>query len=131
MMKKYLLFSLAVLGCAVNMAHAMEMPTSTKRVTNAVQFKNETTKHYDKLYYLSEIKLKNQKTNKDKAHTACVEIPRALADVIKFNNVNKSLFDDNTQKNIEKHNRDLTAKNQDMFSKLKCNDAIAHYKFKL
>lgn len=130
-MNKFVLSAIAVLGCAINTAHAVDMPTSTKRVENAVQFKDETTKHYDKLFYLSEIKLKKQKTSKEKAYTACVEIPKAMSDVIRFNNVNKSLFDANTQKNIDKHNHDLTAKNQDMFLKLNCNDAIKHYKFGL
>lgn len=127
-MKTHLILPIATLLVATSPAFAIDVPTSTAKVKTAQQFKEETTKHYDKMYFLSEVKLKQQKTNRDKAKVACVEIPKAISDAVKFNNVNKSLFDEETRKKIEDHNNKLLANNQTMFINLKCDDAIKHYK---
>ncbi len=87
-MKNQIILSIAIALFASSPAHAFEVRTSTGKVKNAQQFKEETTKHYDKMYFLSEIKLKQQKTNRDKAKVACIEIPNAIADAVKFNNMN-------------------------------------------
>lgn len=127
-MKTSLVLSVATLLVATSPTYAIDVPTSTAKVKSAQQFKEETTKHYDKMYFLSEVKLKQQKTNRDKAKVACVEIPKAISDAIKFNNVNKSLFDEATRKKIDEHNSKLMANNQTMYINLKCDDAIKHYK---
>lgn len=127
-MKLYLTISIASLLVATSPAFAIDVPTSTAKVYSAQQFKEETTKHYDKMYFLSEVKLKQQKSNQDKAKVACIEIPKAIADAIRFNNVNKSLFDEATRIKIDEHNNKLMASNQTMYSKLKCDEAIKHYK---
>lgn len=127
---KHFYFVPLIILASFGVAHAFEVQTSTKRVYNAQQYKAESTKHYDKLYYLSEIKLKQKKTNREKAIIACSEIPNAIADVIRFNNMNKSLFDERTRTEIEKHNKELTANNQTMYTRLKCDEAKNHYKIK-
>ncbi len=129
-MKNQIILSIAIALFASSPAHAFEVRTSTGKVKNAQQFKEETTKHYDKMYFLSEIKLKQQKTNRDKAKVACIEIPNAIADAVKFNNMNKPLFDEATRKKIDEHNKKLMANNQTMYINLKCDAAIQHYKFK-
>lgn len=129
-MKNQIILSTAIALLASFPVQAFEVKTSTSKVKNAQQFKEETTKHYDKMYFLSEIKIKQQKTNRDKAKVACVEIPMAIADAVKFNNVNKPLFDEATRKKIDEHNKKLIANNQTMYINLKCHDAIQHYKFK-
>ena len=129
-MKNLIFLSMATILIASPSVHAFEVKTSTGKVKNAQQFKEETAKHYDKMYFLSEIKIKQQKTNRDKAKVACIEIPNAIADAIKFNNVNKQFFDEATRKKIDERNNKLMANNQTMYINLKCDDAIQHYKFK-
>lgn len=65
-MKTSLVLSVATLLVATSPTYAIDVPTSTAKVKSAQQFKEETTKHYDKMYFLSEVKLKQQKTNREK-----------------------------------------------------------------